>query len=946
MRFSRLQQHLIVVLCGTAFTAFVPRLSTAQEVTYYDFNTPQANPTQVSNDCSSIAGGPVASGVYFCFNHVGDGLSFVQDSYPPAIDPNANTDSDAGSPNYALQMTEPKGSQASSMWFSIPQDVADGFNVWFSFKLTPTSLMQNPPFGTSNPADGLAFVIQNAAGGEADSASASGCVGSSKGGYNALGGVTGGGGCIGYGGIDNSIALEFDTYMNGWGDPNSNHIALQSCGLGEGGPLPNSPAHNSGCLVTLTNGNSPISTLISAPITSVASPSTSTPVTLADGNPHQIVIVYNGPNDSPANWIYVYLDPTYIHGTHTPVSGTTPLFAGPFNIAQYMTTVGGNAYVGFTAATGSAFETHELMAWTFTPHATVAQQQPLNPPGTQTTANFGTQSYSVTYPQSNTGTIGSNIALGVIANTISPQNFAALIGLGPTQYTGSACQVYDDTGGNCVIYSIYCYDTTSKDVVACPALLTPPIDCSSPSATDCVNVKSAYNNSIAPTSPGYLQGDPLYSPIASISGNGTTATASCVAECAVTQGQTVTILGNAGPPSYNGQIVVQSVVDISHFTFASTGTGTSSGGFLTSNNVQDIFVSYNPQNIDGSTAGKTKNFSDFVVTAVTTVSTQTQLSAATLTPAPAQADTVTATISVPTGPNSLTLLPAANSAIGGTVTFYVQSSPAYITLCAAVPVELVGSSYQATCNYTGAQTGPVTILAQYSGDAYHLAGNQVSLPLNVTGALASVSPSQINFGTLYLGSLVTKTVTVSNTGNTALTISDPLIAIVQGGNSSEFITLNLCPKSLAAGKSCTMLIAFLAGPFYTPQTAILTINDNAPGSPQTVPLSAQVINPQAHLSTGSLSFGTVKANSGSVTKSVTLTNTGGTTLSSIGIGVSGTNAGDFTAGACSASLNPGSSCVISVTFHPSAKGTRTASLVITDNAQNSPQKVTLSGSGN
>ena len=23
------------------------------------------------------------------------------------------------------------------MWFSIPQDVTDGFNVWFEFKLTP-----------------------------------------------------------------------------------------------------------------------------------------------------------------------------------------------------------------------------------------------------------------------------------------------------------------------------------------------------------------------------------------------------------------------------------------------------------------------------------------------------------------------------------------------------------------------------------------------------------------------------------------------------------------------------------------------------------------------------------------------------------------------------------------------------------------------------------------
>jgi uncharacterized repeat protein (TIGR02543 family) len=221
-----------------------------------------------------------------------------------------------------------------------------------------------------------------------------------------------------------------------------------------------------------------------------------------------------------------------------------------------------------------------------------------------------------------------------------------------------------------------------------------------------------------------------------------------------------------------------------------------------------------------------------------------------------------------------------------------------------------------------------------------------SITANFTAASAvSVTPGNIDFGTLYLGSIVTKVVTVSNTGNAPLSLSDPFIAIVQGGNSSEFVTLNLCPRSLAAGKSCYMTVTFLAGPFYNPQTATLTINDNAPGGPQTVPLTATVINPQAKLNTGSLNFGNVKAGS-SAAGSVTLTNTGATPLAILNIAITGATA-DFgvSSSTCPTSLAAGRSCSIGVTFRP-AKGSWTGALVITDNAKDGPQSVTLSGKGN
>ena len=224
----------------------------------------------------------------------------------------------------------------------------------------------------------------------------------------------------------------------------------------------------------------------------------------------------------------------------------------------------------------------------------------------------------------------------------------------------------------------------------------------------------------------------------------------------------------------------------------------------------------------------------------------------------------------------------------------------------------------------------------------------MSVPLTVTpGPLASVSPSSINFGTLYLGAIVAQNVTVTNVGNAPMTITDPIFSILHGGDSNEYGAVNLCPKSLAAGKSCTIAVGFVAGPFYNPQTATLSVRDNAPGSPQTVALSATVINPQATLSASSLSFGKQKVNTSTVPKAVTLKNTGGTALTITSIAIGGTNSVDFTqTNNCPGSLAVNAICTMDVTFTPTAVGSRSGNVVITDNTRNSPQIILLSGTGN
>src|ERR1017187_3165716 len=74
----------------------------------------------------------------------------------------------------------------------------------------------------------------------------------------------------------------------------------------------------------------------------------------------------------------------------------------------------------------------------------------------------------------------------------------------------------------------------------------------------------------------------------------------------------------------------------------------------------------------------------------------------------------------------------------------------------------------------------------------------------------------------------------------------------------------------------------------------------------------------------------------------TLSNTGASTPVIAGI----TASGDFKAtNTCGASLAVGSGCQISVTFTPTAMGTRIGTVTVADNAADTPQSVALSGNG-
>ena len=123
---------------------------------------------------------------------------------------------------------------------------------------------------------------------------------------------------------------------------------------------------------------------------------------------------------------------------------------------------------------------------------------------------------------------------------------------------------------------------------------------------------------------------------------------------------------------------------------------------------------------------------------------------------------------------------------------------------------------------------------------------------------------------------------------------------------------------------------------------VLAATNSAGTVSQNFTLTVTPSAPVVTLSPTSLTFGATAVGSTSAAQSVKLTNSGSAGLSITGV----TTSGDFSqTNNCPASLAVQASCNISVTFNPTASGTRTGTLSVQDNAAGSPQTVALSGTG-
>ena len=207
---------------------------------------------------------------------------------------------------------------------------------------------------------------------------------------------------------------------------------------------------------------------------------------------------------------------------------------------------------------------------------------------------------------------------------------------------------------------------------------------------------------------------------------------------------------------------------------------------------------------------------------------------------------------------------------------------------------------------------------------------------------ASFSPAGLSFSAVLGTALAPQTIQLFNTGTATLNISGISIT---GANSSDFTQVNTCGSTLVAGANCTLTVTY--SPAAAGQSvATISVSDDAPGNPQSASLmgTAATPAPTAVLNPASLSFPQTNVGGSSATQTFVLSNKGNAPLTISSVTLAGPNPGDFSqTNSCGTSLNAGAQCAVTVTFQPQAVGSRTATVIVADNAAGSPQSGSLSG---
>ncbi len=212
--------------------------------------------------------------------------------------------------------------------------------------------------------------------------------------------------------------------------------------------------------------------------------------------------------------------------------------------------------------------------------------------------------------------------------------------------------------------------------------------------------------------------------------------------------------------------------------------------------------------------------------------------------------------------------------------------------------------------------------------------------LEGNGVMPAVTLSQtaVAFGDRTIGSpSAPYTVVLRNTGTDTLNVT----SIEADG---EFAVTDACGAAVDVGAECDLSVVF-SPTVVGDASGTVTITDDASDSPQTVALTGTGIAPgsaDVSLSKTEVDFGAQTVGTLSDAEPVTLTSDGTVDLTITSIAASG----DFTqTNVCGAVMVPTSTCNLEIKFAPTAAGPLTGTVTITDNATDSPQTITLSGTG-
>jgi len=252
----------------------------------------------------------------------------------------------------------------------------------------------------------------------------------------------------------------------------------------------------------------------------------------------------------------------------------------------------------------------------------------------------------------------------------------------------------------------------------------------------------------------------------------------------------------------------------------------------------------------------------------------------------------------------------------------------------ALPLTLApGQSANFTVTFSPAATGL---------DSGNIAFNNNAAQFNVrgwgvSGKSLTANPPSVAFGNVPTGSSETLLVTLTNSENTSIIISQEI------STGAGFVVNGLAlPLTLAAGHSFTFSVVFSpssSGPVSGVFEGLNSGNAVLIG----IPLTGTGSTPgQLTVSPGTINFGNVTVGTSS-SQTGTLSATG----ASVTVSSATSNSSEFVFGGLSlpATIAPGQNASYSVTFTPQASGTASGTLSFTSNASNSPTTESLTGTG-
>src|SRR6266576_1041548 len=222
------------------------------------------------------------------------------------------------------------------------------------------------------------------------------------------------------------------------------------------------------------------------------------------------------------------------------------------------------------------------------------------------------------------------------------------------------------------------------------------------------------------------------------------------------------------------------------------------------------------------------------------------------------------------GSNTSQTITLANSGTASvTISQAVVSGAGFSITGLSVPSTIsAGQNISFTAKFSptssGAIAGSVSI-------ASNVPGSPLTISLSGTGTLGqpqlTISPANVTFGRVNVGSADSLSVSLTNNGNAALSISQA--AASGAGFSLSGLTV---PQTINAGASVSFAVQFTPASTGSASGSV-TINSNAPGSPATIALSGTAVQGTLTATPSSLNFGSVLVGSGG-SQTITLTNSG------------------------------------------------------------------------